>query len=88
MPQATTINTPEALFAKLERTFERRVAYGDDQLDWVFDFCIVAWHLVDWVAISRAPTDANAVKKLQDDVRNRSPALGVCDKVCNGAKHL
>lgn len=88
MSQATAINTPEALFAKLERTFERRAAYGDDQLDWVFDFCITAWHLIDWVAISRAPTDPDAVKKFQADVRNRSPALAVCEQVCNGAKHL
>ena len=80
----TTIDTPEALFAKLERTFERRVAYGDDQLDWVFDFCVSAWHLVDWVAKHRYPTDPSALKTLQDDLRNRSPQLAVCEQVCNG----
>jgi len=48
--QQRLIDSPEALYRKLERTFDRRPAYGEHQVDWVFDFAVTAWHLVDWVA--------------------------------------
>ena len=54
MAHQQSIESAEDLFRKLERTFDRRQAYGEYQVDWVFDLAITAWHLVDWVARERS----------------------------------
>jgi hypothetical protein len=82
IPQQS-IDSTEGLYRKLERTFDRRSVYGQYQVDWVFDFAVTAWHLVDWVA-----RDPKAVQAEQQRLKNRCPELAVCEQVCNGAKHL
>lgn len=81
------IATPEDLYAKLERTLHRRAAYGDDQFDWVFDFCITAWHIVDWLASRGVPASRSELKTLQAECKLESPELAVCEQIANGAKH-
>jgi hypothetical protein len=82
MPQRS-IDSVEALYRKLERTFHRREAYGDQQVDWVFDVSMTAWHLVDWTARARGVP----VRTTQDAFKTRCPELAVCEQLCNGAKH-
>ena len=82
MPQQS-IDSVEALYRKLVRTFYRREAYGDQQVDWVFDLSVTAWHLVDWTAHDRGAS----LLATQKAFRVRCPQLGVCEQVCNGAKH-
>ena len=77
------IATSEALFRKLERSFYRREVYGAEQLDWVFDVSVTAWHLVDWTAHDRGLVLGSA-KKL---FKAKCPELAVCELVANGAKH-
>jgi hypothetical protein len=84
MTSQPAIDSAEALCRKLERTFHRRPAYGEDQADWVFDFAVTAWHLVDWVAEERK----TKLKTMQAQLKGRCPELFVCEQVCNGAKHL
>jgi hypothetical protein len=84
MSTTPRIDSPEALFGKLERTFMRRPGYVDDQLDWVFDFAVTAWHLVDWVA----KTNGSDLRTLQDSFVLRCAELGVCAQIANGSKHL
>ena len=79
-----TIDSVEALYQKLERTFDRRPDYGDNQVDWVFDFAVTAWHLVDWVANKVGVP----LKTTQDGFKTKCPELAVCEQICNGAKHL
>ncbi|MDP2714441.1 hypothetical protein [Rheinheimera sp.] len=81
------IATPEDLYAKLERTLHRRAAYGDDQFDWVFDFSITAWHMVDWLASRNGPADRKMLRTLQEQCRADSAELAVCEQIANGAKH-
>lgn len=81
------IASPEDLYAKLERTLHRRAAYGDDQFDWVFDFSITAWHIVDWLASRDQPKDRSALRSLQIKCRSESAELAVCEQIANGAKH-
>jgi RNAse (barnase) inhibitor barstar len=42
MTPPRSIDSAEALYRKLERTFDRRTTYGEDQLDWVFDVAVTA----------------------------------------------
>lgn len=79
-----TVSTPLELLAKLERTFWRRVNYGDDQLDWAFDFAVTAWHLVDWLA-AETGTKLGA---MQLSCKDDCPPLAVCEQLCNGYKHF
>lgn len=79
-----SIDTADALYRKVERTFYRRAVYRDDQLDWVFDVAVTAWHLVDWVAKERGTT----LRSTQNGLKTKCPALAVCEQVCNGAKHF
>ena len=76
-----SISNPEELYRKLERTIYRRPTYGENQVDWVFDFAITAWHLVDWT---------NEVNKMklqdpQNQLKTKCPELAVCEQICNGA---
>jgi len=84
MTSQRSIDTTEALYRKLERTFDRRSAYGEHQVDWCFDFAVTAWHLVDWFAIE---TGADLAGK-QKQLKTKCPELAVCEQLCNGAKHL
>ena len=79
-----SIGNPEELYRKLERTFYRRPTYGENQVDWVFDFAITAWHLVDWT------NEVNKMKlqDTQNQLKTKCPELAVCEQICNGAKHL
>ena len=88
MSKQRSIDNPEALFRKLERSFYRREAYGDNPIDWVFDVAVTAWHLVDWVARERSGHQAPAVQATQDQLKARCAELAVCEQVCNGAKHF
>ena len=83
MPEQA-IDSVDALYRKLVRTFYRREAYVDQQVDWVFDMSITAWHLVDWTAQARGLPLQNA----QADFKAKCPELAVCEQLCNGAKHL
>ena len=79
-----SIDSAEALYRKLERTFDRRLTYGEYQVDWVFDFAVTAWHLVDWIA-----KETQADKQvMQEQIKKKCPELAVCEQVCNGAKHF
>jgi hypothetical protein len=82
------IDRTEALYRKLERTFHRRPEYGQYQVDWVFDFAVTAWHLVDWVAREPKARDKTSMQAEQQRLKNQCPELAVCEQVCNGAKHL
>ena len=84
MTPQPAIDSAEALFRKLERTFRRRSAYGEHQADWVYDFAVTAWHLADWVAEEKK----TKLETTQAQLRGRCPELFVCEQVCNGAKHL
>ena len=84
MTPQRSIDSAEALCRKLERTCNRRSVYGENQVDWVFDVAVTAWHLVDWVARER---NAN-LKATQEQLKKKCPELTVCEQVCNGAKHL
>jgi hypothetical protein len=88
MVTQSSIDTSAALFEKLERAFLRRATYGDYQIDWVFDVAVTAWHLVDWAAREAAGSDKAAVHMKQDSLKQKCPALAVCEQICNGAKHL
>ncbi len=79
-----SINSKEALLEKLKRSFSRRAGYGQYQVDWVFDVAVTAWHMADWVAHNGGVD----VKDMQERVKKACPELAVCEKVCNGAKHL
>lgn len=74
---STKIDSAEALFRKLERTFHRRPAYGEEQLDWVFDTSITAWHIVDWVA----QETGQAVGAVQTMMKAKCPELVVCEQL-------
>ena len=82
------IDSTEALYRKLERTFHRQPEYGQHQVDWVFDFAVTAWHLVDWVARESKPGGKTDIQAEQQRLKNHCPELAVCEQVCNGAKHL
>lgn len=79
-----SISTPEEFYFKFERTFNRRSSYGDNQIDWVFDCSIAAWHLIDWLNGSNKKN----LKVLQQQYKSKCPELSVCEQICNGAKHL
>jgi hypothetical protein len=85
MSSERTISDVESLFRKLERTFYRRPQYGSDQLDWVFDCAVTAWHLVDWIAHTKP---GMTLRDVQSDLKTRCPQLVVCEQIANGAKHL
>jgi hypothetical protein len=87
MTPQRSIDSAEALCRKLERTFYRRSAYGEHQVDWVFDVAVTAWHLVDWVARERNAGGRSDVQTTQAQLKSRCPELVVCEQVCNGAKH-
>jgi hypothetical protein len=74
------LKTPRDLFAKLESDFERVKRDPVDSYA-AFDFCVSAWHLVDW----KFP-DA------QDPARfaflQRFPILRICEHLAVGAKHF
>lgn len=79
-----SISTPEELYYKLERTYNRRPSYGDYQIDWVFDCAVAAWHIIDWVT----GLNKKNLKALQEHYKSKCPELSVCEQICNGAKHL
>lgn len=83
-----SIDSTGALFRKLERTFDRRAQYGQNQVDWVFDFAVTAWHLVDWAATEAKAGGKTSVQAAQQRLKNLCPELAVCEQVCNGAKHF
>jgi hypothetical protein len=87
IPQQS-IDSIEALYRKLEGTFHRRPEYGQHQVDWVFDFAVTAWHLVDWVARGSNAAGKTNMQAEQQRLKNQCPELAVCEQVCNGAKHL
>ena len=78
------INSPESLYRKFERSFNRRASYEEYQIDWVFDCAVTAWHLVDWVAEFRN----EPLNELQKKLKEKCPELAVCEQIANGAKHL
>ena len=82
------IDSAEALYRKLEHTFDRRPDYGQHQVDWVFDFAVTAWHLVDWVARESKPGGKASIQVEQQQRKNQCPELAVCEQICNGAKHF
>ena len=82
------IDSPEALYRKLERTFHRRPEYGQHQVDWVFDFAVTAWHLVDWIARESKAGGKTGIQAEQQRLKNQCPELAVYEQICNGAKHL
>jgi hypothetical protein len=79
-----SITDTSDLFEKLTRTFYRRSVYGEYQVDWVFDFAITAWHLTDWLALD----SSEDLTSIRERLRAQCPELGVCELICNGAKHL
>jgi hypothetical protein len=83
-----SIETAEELYRKLERTFDRRSTYGQHQVDWVFDFAVTAWHLVDWLAREAHAGEKSTVRDTQERLKAQCPELFVCEQVCNGAKHF
>ncbi len=88
MTPQRSIDTTEALYRKLERTFNRRPDYGQHQIDWVFDFAVTAWHLVDWVAREMNAGGKSSIHATQERLKNQCPELSVCEQICNGAKHF
>ena len=88
MTPQRSIETTEELYRKFERTFARRPAYGQHQVDWVFDCAVTAWHLVDWVARDLHAGGKSTVRDTQDRLKAQCPELFVCEQVCNGAKHF
>jgi hypothetical protein len=95
MTQQRAIDSAKDLCQKLDRTFDRRSAYGEDQLDWVFDVAVTTWHLVDWVARERNPNAQitsqqfkKILKATQDQFKSKCLELAVCEQICNGVKHL
>ena len=83
-----SIENAEALYRKLERTFDRRSTYGQHQVDWVFDFAVTAWHLVDWIARERDAGGNSARSDAKKRLTLQCPELFVCEQICNGVKHL
>ncbi len=79
-----SIDSAEALWRKLERTFYRQADYGEHQVDWVFDLAVTAWHMADWVALERKIN----LGALRAQLKGRCAELAVCEQVANGAKHL
>jgi hypothetical protein len=88
MTPQRSIDSAAALYRKLERTFHRRSAYGEHQVDWVFDVAVTAWHLVDWVARERNAGGKTKLQPTQAQIKSQCPELAVCEQVCNGVKHL
>jgi hypothetical protein len=88
MTPQRSIDSAAALCRKLERTFHRRSAYGEHQVDWVFDVAVTAWHLVDWVARERNAGGKTNLQITQAQIKRQCPELGVCEQICNGVKHL
>ena len=84
MSYQISIGNPNELYRKLERTFNRRPNYGENQVDWVFDFAITAWHLVDWIN----EYNQKQLRDTQNQLKIKCPELIVCEQICNGAKHL
>lgn len=83
-----SIQNAKALYRKLGRTFDRRSTYGQHQVDWVFDFAVTAWHLVDWVARDSDAGGNSARSDAKKRLTLQCPELFVCEQICNGAKHL
>jgi hypothetical protein len=74
------LRTISDLFAKLEVDFERVRAKPADSYA-AFDFCVTAWHLVDWKYPN--PNDSARVAFLE-----RLPILRICEHLAVGAKHF
>jgi hypothetical protein len=75
-----SLSTPRDLFGKLETDHKRIVADPVDTYA-AFDFCVTAWHLVDWKFPDTR--DPNRLAFLQ-----RNPLLRVCEHLAVGGKHL
>lgn len=88
MTAQRSIDNAEALYRKLERTFYRRPHYKEHQIDWVFDFAVSAWHLVEWVARERQSQNKSVVQTTQALLKKKCPEIAVCEQVCSGAKHF
>ena len=74
------LKTASDLFAKLEADFERVKADPVDSYA-AFDFCVTAWHLVDWkFPDTKDPARLAFLKRL--------PVLRVCEHLAVGAKHF
>ena len=73
------LRSADDLFAKLEADAERVRANPLDSHS-AFDFCVTAWHLVEW----RFPGDVEA----QSQVCLRHPVLRICEHLAVGAKHF
>lgn len=75
-----SLKTPRDLFTKLKADHKRIEA---DPLDTyaAFDFCVSAWHLVDW----KYP---NGQDPARIDFLQRLPILRVCEHLAVGAKHF
>jgi hypothetical protein len=74
------LRTIDDLFAKLEVDFERVRANPVDSYA-AFDFCVTAWHLVDWKWPN--PNDSARLAFLK-----RLPVLRICEHLAVGAKHF
>ena len=75
-----TLKTTSDLLAKLEVDFERVKADPPDCYA-AFDFCVTAWHLVDWKYPNKKDPARLAFLK-------RLPVLRVCEHLAVGAKHF
>jgi hypothetical protein len=75
-----SLSTPSDLFRKLESDFERVLENPKDVYA-AFDFCVTAWHLVDWMfPDTKSPERATMLK--------RHPILRACEHLAVGAKHF
>ena len=74
------LRTVGDLFAKLEVDLERVRANPVDSYA-AFDFCVTAWHLVDWKWPN--PGDSARLAFLK-----RLPILRICEHLAVGAKHF
>ena len=72
------LRTSRDLFAKLEGDFARLKAEPRNS-HVAFDFCVTAWHLVEWHVHAPAERTAFCAK---------NPILGVCEHLAVGAKHF
>ena len=75
-----SLSTPGDLFHKLESDFER-VREDPKDVYAAFDFCVTAWHLVDWTFPDTKSPERAAMLR-------RHPILRACEHLAVGAKHF
>jgi hypothetical protein len=75
-----SLTTPADLLKKLQSD-HRRVIDSPSDVYVAFDFCVTAWHLVDWLY----PNTQDPARK---ELLERLPVLRVCEHLAIGAKHF